>query len=425
MAELSGTSSSIQLAPLVRFLCGLGKSGDLLLSRNHWLGQLSFERGQLIAAEVDAERGAAALEFMAVALQGGDFEFSEGPPNLAQNLGPDPLAELDRLTGSRSAPEWLAELPPPHAVPYIVEARGGDDDNAEVRVGRRALYVLLDVDGDRSVRALATEHGLLRTLGALVQLRDAGLVAFRPSGSPQLPRLVDDRSTTVAVPPATRSVFDRLHPPDLNALSAVPGIVNSSIARTLILVAVLVFGLRSVVQNFRVEGTSMQPNLVAGQVLVVSRWAYLHIDQTPLARLLPTSAQGTIRYLFGGPNRGDVVIFRAPTEPDNDYIKRVVGLPGDSVAVRDGTVYVNGDAMREPYVEFPATYTFPDGGGQLTVPDREYFVLGDNRPDSYDSHLGWLVPVDNLIGRAWVRYWPPDSLGPVTNVAMASTKAAP
>jgi signal peptidase I len=83
------------------------------------------------------------------------------------------------------------------------------------------------------------------------------------------------------------------------------------------------------------------------------------------------------------------------------------------VLIRQGQVFINGQRLDEPYVNYPASYNFPPDGRPMIVPDGNYFVLGDNRPESFDSHLGWVVPVDNLIGRAWLRYWPPDELGVV------------
>jgi signal peptidase I len=124
-----------------------------------------------------------------------------------------------------------------------------------------------------------------------------------------------------------------------------------------------------------------------------------------------------------------VVVFHAPPQPDTDYIKRVIGLPGDTVAVVGGRVMVNGTPLEEPYIEFPASYSF----GPVVVPDGNYFVLGDNRPESLDSHFGWFVPVDKLIGRAWIRFWPLSEAGvvqsgqpsPASDVAQASSTAQP
>jgi signal peptidase I len=183
--------------------------------------------------------------------------------------------------------------------------------------------------------------------------------------------------------------------------------------QTVVLTLAIFLGVRSVVQNFRVEGASMEPTLETGQYLLISKVSYFHIEGTPLDHLLPTSHQGSTDYLFGGPARGDIVVFRAPTQPDKDFIKRVIGLPGDTVLVKNGQVYVNGQALDEPYIHFPATYTYPFDGQPRTVPDGNYFVLGDNRPNSSDSHLGWFVPVENLVGKAWVSYWPPADWGVV------------
>src|SRR5262245_17327725 len=181
--------------------------------------------------------------------------------------------------------------------------------------------------------------------------------------------------------------------------------------QTIVLTLAIFLGVRFVVQNFRVEGASMEPTLETGQYLLISKASYFHIDGTPLDRFLPTTHQGSIDYLFGGPQRGDIVVFKAPTQPDKDFIKRVIGLPGDTVLIKNGTVYVNGQALDEPYIHFPATYTYPFDGQPRQVPDGNYFVLGDNRPNSSDSHLGWFVPVDNLVGKAWISYWPPPSWG--------------
>jgi signal peptidase I len=181
--------------------------------------------------------------------------------------------------------------------------------------------------------------------------------------------------------------------------------------QTIVLTLAIFLGVRSVVQNFRVEGASMEPTLETGQYLLISKASYFHIEGTPLDRFLPTTKQGSIDYLFGGPQRGDIVVFRAPTQPDKDFIKRVIGLPGDTVLIKNGTVYVNGQPLNEPYIHFPATYTYPFDGQPKQIPDGYYFVLGDNRPNSSDSHLGWNVPVDNLVGRAWVSYWPPTDWG--------------
>jgi signal peptidase I len=189
--------------------------------------------------------------------------------------------------------------------------------------------------------------------------------------------------------------------------------------QTVVLTLAIFLGVRSLVQNFRVEGASMEPTLTTGQYLLINKAAYFHVEGSPLEHLLPPQRQGTADFPFGGPQRGEIVVFRAPTQPDKDFIKRVIGLPGDTILVKNGQVYVNGERLDEPYIHFPATYTYPFDGQPRQVPDGNYFVLGDNRPNSSDSHLGWFVPVENLVGKAWVSYWPPQDWGTVQGVAYA------
>jgi signal peptidase I len=221
---------------------------------------------------------------------------------------------------------------------------------------------------------------------------------------------VDDRFPTQAVPMTTV--------PDTEAETETRVAVGAEITKkggglawellqTIVLTLAIFLGVRSVVQNFRVEGASMEPTLETAQYLLISKASYFHIEGTPLDRFLPTTRQGSTDYVFGGPQRGDVVVFKAPTQPDKDFIKRIIGLPGDTILIKNGQVFVNGVPLDEAYIHYPATYTYPFDGQPKQIPDANYFVLGDNRPNSSDSHLGWVVPVDNLIGKAWISYWPP------------------
>jgi len=185
------------------------------------------------------------------------------------------------------------------------------------------------------------------------------------------------------------------------------------IVQTVLLTLLIFFAVRSVVQNFRVEGASMEATLHTGEYLLINKADYFHVDGTPLAFLGHRNAadpEGPL-WLFGGPQRGDIVVFEAPGGNDRDFIKRIIGLPGETVEVKHGEVYVNGKALDEPYLVHHATYDFEE----RTIPEGNYFVLGDNRPNSSDSHLGWFVPTDTIIGKAWLSYWPPASWGPVTH----------
>jgi signal peptidase I len=168
---------------------------------------------------------------------------------------------------------------------------------------------------------------------------------------------------------------------------------GGEVLQTLLLIGVLFFVVRGVVQNFRVEGPSMLPTLISGEFLWVNKAAYFTWNG---------------QYLLGGPHRGDIAVLRPPdTTEEIDLIKRVIGLPGDPVRVQQGEVFINGQALVEPYVRFQAVYNYPVDGHEIVVPEGQYFVLGDNRGNSRDSHLGWFVPAANLVGRAWIGYWPP------------------
>jgi signal peptidase I len=164
-----------------------------------------------------------------------------------------------------------------------------------------------------------------------------------------------------------------------------------------LLVSLMFIGVRLLLQNFRVEGPSMQPTLTTGQLLWVNKAAYFRWDG---------------QYVLGGPRRGDIAVLHSPEPSDNvDLIKRIIGLPGDRVRVQDGQVFVNDQVLDEPYISFQASYNYPADGRDLTIPVDQYFVLGDNRANSRDSHFGWFVPAENLIGRAWLSYWPPADWG--------------
>ncbi len=163
---------------------------------------------------------------------------------------------------------------------------------------------------------------------------------------------------------------------------------------TVLLTLVIFFMIRFAVENFRIEGYSMEPNFHDGQFLLVNK----------------------IAYMVGHPQRGDVIVFHYPLQTTKNYIKRVVGLPGDTVQVRAGRVYVNGTLMQETFPIEHADYDY----GPTTLATDEYFVLGDNRPESSDSHFWGPVPTKDIIGKAWVSYWPPQLWGVVPDYSYAA-----
>ena len=171
------------------------------------------------------------------------------------------------------------------------------------------------------------------------------------------------------------------------------------IVETLLLAALIFFLVRLVVLNFRVDGQSMTPNLDDGQMLLVNRNAYQFVDW-----------QGNRFYPFDPPERGDIVVFNPPTESDKPYIKRIIGLPGDEVTFSNGQVFVNGEMLDEEYIEDRTRCGRNDYCNEI-VPEGSIFVLGDHRSNSSDSRVFGPVPIENVIGKAWLSYWPADDIG--------------
>lgn len=192
--------------------------------------------------------------------------------------------------------------------------------------------------------------------------------------------------------------------------------VLREVLETIALTAIVFFLVHSFVQNFKVEGSSMEPTLHTGQYLLVNKASYLRLpmDLTGLIPGLNLPQLGEIQP-FGSPRPGDVVVFRYPQDPQKDFIKRVIAGPGDTVQIRNGQIWVNGRVIEEPYLQERPTYIV----GLQTVPLDSYFVLGDNRNNSSDSHVWGLVPRANILGKAWVIYWPVRNMGLVLNYALA------
>lgn len=197
------------------------------------------------------------------------------------------------------------------------------------------------------------------------------------------------------------------------------------ILETLVLTVLIFLIVRSIVQNFKVEGRSMEPTLQNGQYLLINKAVYWRIDGSLLGPLNPgaeASADSAVqpsRYLFVPPLRGDIIVFRYPKDTTRDFIKRVIGVPGDIVEIKNGVVYVNGQALREAYTADAPSYFL----AAERVPAGQYFVLGDNRNNSSDSHVWGLVPEENIIGRALFSYWPPDTWGVVPSADPAPSSA--
>jgi signal peptidase I len=153
------------------------------------------------------------------------------------------------------------------------------------------------------------------------------------------------------------------------------------VVQTLVLAFILAFLIRTfVVESFQVSGHSMWPTFHNGDRVLVNKLAYV----------------------FGKPETGQVIVFRSPVIPSEDWIKRVIGVPGDTLAIRKGQVYLNGKLYPEPFVKNNYSYSY----NPIKIPKGYLFVLGDNRPDSYDSRYFGLLNENRVIGQVFLTWWP-------------------
>ncbi len=149
---------------------------------------------------------------------------------------------------------------------------------------------------------------------------------------------------------------------------------------TVIIAAAIFVALRLTVQGYVVNYSCMLPNIESNEWIMVNK----------------------ARYAFSEPQRGDVIVLNPPIETEHPFIKRIIGLPGETVQVKEGRVFINGTPLIEEYIMEPIRYTMPP----VVVPEKEYFVMGDNRNSANDSHTGWTVPREDIIGKAMFIYWP-------------------
>ena len=183
--------------------------------------------------------------------------------------------------------------------------------------------------------------------------------------------------------PATDMAYPR--PADGERVSLARAFGGRSLLRetleTILLTVIIFLVLNTATGRFQVRGSSMEPTLRDGQYLVISK----------------------LVYWVHPPERGDIIVFQPPNNPSDDYIKRIVGLPGERIEIRNGAVWVDGSLIEESYLTDLGSYS-----GAWTLGDGEHFVLGDNRNNSSDSHSWGVLPQENIIGKAWLCYWPPE-----------------
>lgn len=194
---------------------------------------------------------------------------------------------------------------------------------------------------------------------------------------------------------------------------------------TAIFVLLIFLIVRGVMQNFKIEGQSMEPNLHSAQYILVNKIVFFHFDINAPLRLLPGNAQidPKVIYPFRRPHRGDVVVFEYPRDLSKDYIKRVIGVEGDVVEIRDGKVFVNNQLLDEGYLQgAPTICRIEDRCARepVTVRPGTIFVMGDNRNNSSDSREWDELPLDRVIGQAWISYWPTEHWGVIPTPSYAA-----
>ena len=167
------------------------------------------------------------------------------------------------------------------------------------------------------------------------------------------------------------------------------------IIETALLTAIIFLVVNATTARFKIDGKSMEPNLHDAEYVIIDK----------------------VTYLFGAPQRGDIVVFAREGEP-KDLIKRVIGLPGETIEVSGGAVLVDGVPLDEPYLT-PSVYTYP----ARQLGEGEYFVMGDNRANSSDSRTFGPIRPSNIVGRAWVIYWPPSSWAAVPHYTYAASQS--
>jgi signal peptidase I len=242
--------------------------------------------------------------------------------------------------------------------------------------------------------------------------------AIPPSSTPEAeaaPEFVwstDTSSPTSFSPWAAPGSAPAVAVRERRSLGSQLGRLARDLLETIILALLIFLAVRAMVQNFRVEGSSMQTSLHDGQYILINKAIYTKVNLGFLD-FLPFFDAGDDpnQYIFRPPQRGDVVVFRFPNDPTRDFIKRVIAEPGEVVEVRDGLVLINGKPLEESYITNRPHYSY----GPKKVPPKHYFVLGDNRNNSYDSHVWGMLSEDNIIGQAWISYWPFSSFGLIDN----------
>ena len=180
--------------------------------------------------------------------------------------------------------------------------------------------------------------------------------------------------------------------------------VAREIVEAIVLALVVFLVIQTGVRNFKVEGSSMLPTLEGGQYLLVNKLVYFRLDTVRLARVVPfwKVEESNEWFALRPPQRGEVIVFHYPRDPTKDFVKRVIGLPGERIKVESGEVFIDGVQLEEPYLASRDT----SRARELVLRETEYYVMGDNRRGSNDSRNWGPVDVELVLGKVWFVYWP-------------------
>lgn len=200
--------------------------------------------------------------------------------------------------------------------------------------------------------------------------------------------------------------------------------VKETVEAVVIALVLALFIRTFVIQAFKIPSGSMEDTLLVGDHIIVTKFSYgLQVPKPAMIKVFGVTVpffQTTLVRAWGEVERGDIVVFRFPDDRHKDYIKRVVGLPGETVEIKNRTIYIDDLAWDDPYGVYKGALYGSDASrsgrvgrnahfGPYTVPDGQVFVMGDNRDRSFDSRYWGTVPVNDIKGKAWLIYWSWDS----------------